>query len=386
MKKLISIVLAFALCFSLVACGGGTEGTEDTGNAGNTTNTESNVVSGNSTPELVYPFGIKNRPMKVGVTYPYKTLCYDDTTMETNGFVTVTSYTVTPATEDGYVDKTLVARFVFNDYFAQRFGMSSRVLFTDFGPGASEEFFTSDGDWEVEINGKKCNISVLMDMFNPMGWEDGVFVSEYTLSLRMPEGYDGVALFFYNAKNVILLEQDMGVVPDGTPLQSLFDEDTQWFIIGSEDQKYYGQDYDKQTSDIVEKDLFPAEGENYDQPPVDDTYPPENTVNDHFNGESPAIITDCNTEEIDGSLDYQCVNFFYEADPDGTDNYLVYFVRDGVNGETTSTYEFPVKGGGSFSVDVEPTKLTSDVVEIAIQVRSEKGMFYREYKYYLPVK
>ena len=383
MKKIIAVFLAIALCFSLVACGG-TEGTENTGNTGNT---ETSTDSGNSTPQLVYPFGITNRPMKVGVTYPYKTLCYSDTTLETNGFITVTSYTVTPAGQEGYVDKTVVARFVYNDYFAQRYGLNSRVLFTDFGPGASEEFFAGDQEWEVEIDGKKEKITVLLDIFNPMGWDNGVYVSEYTLSLRMPEGYDGVALFFYNAKNVILLEQDMGEVPDGTPLQNLFDSDTQWFILGSEDQKYYGQDYDKQTSDIVEDDLFATEEEDSDPSAgYDEAYPPSNEVIDYTDDEAPAIITECTSTEIDGSLDYQCVNFFYEADENEDGNFIVYYVKDGVNGETTSTYEFPVRGPGSFSTDVEPTKLTNDVVEFLIQIRSDNGILHREYKYYLPVK
>ena len=81
MKKLISILLAFALCISLVACGSGDSPAPD----------KVDTDSG-----LVYPFNIVNAPMGIGKAYKYKTVCYQDTSLETNGYVYIKDYTVTP--------------------------------------------------------------------------------------------------------------------------------------------------------------------------------------------------------------------------------------------------------------------------------------------------
>lgn len=63
MKKIISLFLAVVLVFSMTACGG------DAGTSGG---------GGKDTNKLEYPFGVKNQPMEVGVTYPYKTLCFQN--------------------------------------------------------------------------------------------------------------------------------------------------------------------------------------------------------------------------------------------------------------------------------------------------------------------
>ena len=236
MKRIISLFLAATLIFSLTACGG-----TDSGATGGSTSTPK---------QLEYPFGVTNKPMEVGVTYPYKTLCYQDENEETTGFVTITSYTVTPADVEGYVNKTVKAKIVYNDDNAYWFGMQSRVLYADFDQGGDGLMDAAD-NWTVEVDGKTGQITVLSDFFDSQGWDNRVFVTEYELSICMPEWYDGIALFFYNAKNAIGLGDEDGELPDGTPIRDMLDGDTQWFVFGSEDQKYYGTDYEKQFSDIV---------------------------------------------------------------------------------------------------------------------------------------
>ena len=264
MKRIISLFLAVTLIFSLTACGG----------------TNSGATGGStSTPkQLEYPFGVTNQPMKVGVTYPYKTLCYQDENEETTGFVTITSYTVTPADVEGYVNKTVKAKLVYNDDNAYQYGMQSRVLFADFDQGGDGLMGGAD-TWTVEVGGKTGEITVLSDFFDSMGWDNRVFVTEYELSLCMPEWYDGIALFFYNAKNAKRVDDGTGTIPDGTPIRDILDGDTQWFIFGSEDQKYYGEDYDKQPSDINLDEVLNNEPE-YDEPLDDYEYEEDEYIPD----------------------------------------------------------------------------------------------------------
>ena len=258
MKRIISLFLAVTLIFSLTACGG-----TDSGTTGGSTSTPK---------QLEYPFGVTNRPMEVGLTYPYKTLCYQDTNEETSGYVTIIEYTVTPAEEEGYVNKTVKAKIVFNDDNAYWFGTQSRVLFSDFGTPDTGLLDSSNDDWTVEADGKTGKVTVITDQFNSQGWNNRVYTTIYELSLCMPEWYDGIALFFYNAKNAMGIGSEDGELPDGTPIRDLLDSDTQWIILGSEDQKYYGSDYEKQFSDIELKEPEPAppllEPEYGNEPPV----------------------------------------------------------------------------------------------------------------------
>ena len=264
MKRIISLFLALALVLSLTACGG-----TDSGATGGST----------STPKrFEYPFGVTKQPMEVGVTYPYKTLCYQDENEETTGFVTITSYTVTPADVEGYVNKTVKATLVYNDDNAYQYGMQSRVLYADFDQGGDGLMGGAD-TWTVEVGGKTGEITVLSDFFDSQSWDNRVFVTEYELSLCMPEWYDGIALFFYNAKNAKRVDDGTGTIPDGTPIRDILDGDTQWFIFGSEDQKYYGEDYDKQPSDINLDEMLNNEPE-YDEPLDDYEYEEDEYIPD----------------------------------------------------------------------------------------------------------
>ena len=264
MKRIISLFLAVTLIFSLTACGG-----TDSGTTGGSTSTPK---------QLEYPFGVTNRPMEVGLTYPYKTLCYQDTNEETSGYVTIIEYTVTPA-EEGYVIKTLKAKIVFNDDNAYWFGTQSRVLFSDFGTPDTGLLDSSNDDWTVEADGKTGKVTVITDQFNSQGWNNRVYTTIYELSLCMPEWYDGIALFFYNAKNAKRVDDGTGTIPDGTPIRDILDGDTQWFIFGSEDQKYYGEDYIKQASDINLDELLNNAPEDL-EPFIEDEYEEDEYIAD----------------------------------------------------------------------------------------------------------
>lgn len=161
---------------------------------------------------------------------------------------------------------------MYNDDNAYQYGMQSRVLYADFDQGGDGLMGASD-NWTVEIDGKTGEITVLSDYFDSQGWDNRVFVTEYELSICMPEWYDGIALFFYNAKNAKRVDDGTGTIPDGTPIRDILDSNTQWFIFGSEDQKFYGEDYDKQPSDIYLDE--PAEDNQYSEdaaPEYDEDY------------------------------------------------------------------------------------------------------------------
>ena len=301
MKRIISLFLAVALVFSLTACGG------DSSSSGN---------GGKATIKLEYPYGVTNQPMEVGVTYPYKTLCYQDQDVETTGFVTITSYTVTPADVEGYVNKTLKAKLVYNDDNAYHYGMKSRVLYSDFDQGGDGLMGGAD-NWTVEVDGKTGEITVLSDFFDSQGWDNRVFVTEYELSLCMPEWYDGIALFFYNAKNAKRVEDGTGTIPDGTPIRDILDGDTQWFIFGSEDQKYYGEDYIKQASDInldellnnAPEDLAPFIEDEYEE----DEYIPDDADYTYVEIENRNKHTLKRNEKTELKVYYSVYNAFEEC-------------------------------------------------------------------------
>ena len=74
MKKAISIILAIVFAVSMVACGG---------SAGTDTQPDNTPAA----KELIYPFGLVNRPIGMEGGYNYKTACYQEQTLETDGYV-----------------------------------------------------------------------------------------------------------------------------------------------------------------------------------------------------------------------------------------------------------------------------------------------------------
>ncbi|MBQ7902812.1 MAG: hypothetical protein IJ362_03695 [Oscillospiraceae bacterium] len=219
MKKIFSIILSMALCFSLAACGG------SAGEGGSA-----------AAKDLVYPAAVTNRPMVVNDVYDYKTICYTDRSLETNGHIYIYDYIVEPA-GDGMVDKTVKAMFIFDDDNAWNNGMSFDVLYMDF---PEDEYTGGAENWTVDVDGTEYPVEVLQDEFISGGWTPmSNFVSKYVLTIRMPENYDDVALFFYNTRNKLAVAGEDAPIPDGTPIDKLLDADSQWFILGGK-----GDDWD----------------------------------------------------------------------------------------------------------------------------------------------
>ncbi len=274
MKKLLSILLAISLCFSLVACGSGEGAAPD---------------KKDESAGLVYPFHIVNRPMKVNDVYDYKTVCYSDRSLNTDGHVYIYDYTVEPA-GDGMVDKTVKAMFIFDDDNAWNYGMSFDVLYADF---VSDDIYDAGEDWTVEINGTEHPVTVLQDEFISGSWTPmGNFVSKYVLTIRMPENYDDIGLFFYNSQNKLNVAGEDNDIPDGTPITSLVDSHSQWFILGgigddwaeTKTPTYYGQPVDAQINNVAVEDVLGAI-------PIFDE-------EEDYGDEAPPPIVDDNNEEI----------------------------------------------------------------------------------------
>lgn len=247
MKKIFSIILAMALCFSLAACGGAA------GDGGSAT-----------AKDLVYPAGVINRPMVANDVYDYKTICYTDRSLETNGYIYIYDYIVEPA-GDGMVDKTVKAMFIFDDGNACNNGMSYDVLYMDF----TEDKYTGGAkSWTVDVDGTEYTVEELQDEFISGEWTImGNFVSEYVLTIRMPENYDDMALFFYNTRNKLAVAGEGAPIPHGTPIDKLLDADSQWFILGGKGDDwdttktptYYGTPVEAQINNTDIRDVLGAD-------------------------------------------------------------------------------------------------------------------------------
>ena len=403
MKKVISVLLALALAFSMVACGG-TEGT---------------AATETGKPELVYPFGVVNRPMDIGGGYPHKTVCYQDNSMETNGYVYISKYSVTPVEgEEGMVDKALTAGFIYNDYNAYSWGSMSNIIFADIN---GDGLIGGEDSWTVELDGKEYTVTVMEDQFWGSQWlANHVFVTFYNLTLRVPEGYDDMALFFYNTGNGLEISDVSGVLPDGANAADVLDSDTQWFILGGEDCTYNGRAFEKQQpridpADIVYDGLFeqeapppppgdpvyeliPQKTEGTDTPagrdnptedlpavPDDYTEVPD-TSDGEFTDNTDAWIelTDWTVNEIDGNGGYQPVNFFlltHNWNPTLQTRYRSFTDTDGVLQEFT----FEAMEDGSVSMDITGTDITAESVCFEFTLLDEDGFELSMTKVDIPV-
>ena len=400
MKKIISIFLSLALCFSLAACGSGSDSTLD-----NSIGNETDNVTEEKT--LEYPFGVVNAPMDLNGGYSYKTVCYDDTSLETNGYVYIRDYSVTPVEgEEGMVDRSVLAGFVYNDDNAYYNGTMTRVAYSDI---KGDGILDGAEEWSVDIDGEEKNITVLEDEFIYREWlANRVFVSFYRLTLRTPEAYDDIALFFYNAKNSIALSPDGEEMPENTSITSLIDSDTQWFILSNEAGTYYGSPVELQNAQVDPEviiydrlfeceapppppgseiyDLLPPqpseknEGiveeipeENYQEIP-EEPIVAEDDFDDTVDYDSVWLeLQDVTVDTIDGNAGYQCINFFLETHgwyEDLQTRYFSFSDKDGV----IQDFTLPAMEHGSVSMDITGTDIQADVVTFGFSLIDEYGM------------
>lgn len=276
-KKYISLLLSLCICASFTACSQNQAASESSSTAAVSEPVSSSVVSSmpevsqpasssesaaSSVPlpdkaeepkELVYPWNLTNAPMDTEHTYPYKTVCYQDPSLETVGYVSVYDYAVTPSDDPLYVEKALKARFVFSDDNAWNYGMKTNLIFGEtYGDGT----YTDGGDeWMIEVDGEEYPLTVLKDEFVSSGWTPwGVFVSEYELTVRMHKDFDDMAVVFYNSANHLKHADEEGNLLEGTPYTEILDEDSQWFLMGGESEDgtltYYGEPYDTMQNNI----------------------------------------------------------------------------------------------------------------------------------------
>lgn len=229
MKRLISILLAFSLIFSLSACGSGDSAAPDV----------KDEPAG-----LTYPFNIVNPPMDLTGAYDYRTICYQDTSLETNGYVYIKDYSVTPVeNEAGMVDKAVTVGFIFSDDNARNYGMKFNTLYTDLN---GDGLMSGTDDWTVSIDGQKYPVTVLKDEFWGEEWlANGVFIAFYDFTVRVADGYDDIALFIYNSRNKENIAPGDTPLPESTKIVNLVDSHSQWFILGDEEGGYYGNPVEK---------------------------------------------------------------------------------------------------------------------------------------------
>ena len=249
MKRLISFLLTITLILSLSACGSNDSAAPD-------------AVDKES--GLEYPYNIVNRPMIVDDVYDYKTVCYSDRSLTTDGHIYIYDYIIEPA-GDGLVDKTVKAMLIFDDDNAWNYGMSFNVLYADF---VNDDTISGAGEWTVQIDGTEYPVTVLQDEFIYGEWTPmGNFVSKYVLTIRMPKDYDDIGLFFYNAQHKLNVAGEDDDIPDGTPINKLVDSHSQWFVLGGkgadwEETKtptYYGNPIEAQVNNTDIRDVLGSE-------------------------------------------------------------------------------------------------------------------------------
>jgi hypothetical protein len=245
----------------------------------------------------------------------------------------------------------------------------------------------------------------------------------------MPDGYDGIALFFYNAKNRVKVEGEGGELPEGTNMSEMIDADTQWFVLGGEDGTYFGQPIEIQQPQadpaaIIYDRLYEMEGPPpMPGDPVYDYLPPEpgssevpdNTENTDTEISEPAApteepddyveepdtpivsdefidntecwieVTDWMVDEIDGNSGYQPVNFFlttHSWNETLQTRYRSYSDTDG----TIQEFTLQAMEDGSVTMDIVGTDITADSVYFEFTLLDAEGYELSMSEVEIPVK
>lgn len=199
MKKILSIILAIAMLLVLCGCA------------------ESNANSG---PVEIPPQAaeLEDKGFKCtltkGTAADYKTACKQDASQVTVGTVTITEYNrykngQVPSKEgleqlEGYDWIEIKARTVFDDQNARLYGVDRASTITTYYDQKYYEQSLKDNEngstsFSAVKGGKEWKDCLYIKEVDNQGWnEERQSVCEYTWYVRVPEGYDGVVVVFYN--------------------------------------------------------------------------------------------------------------------------------------------------------------------------------------------
>ena len=200
MKKTFIIILAVALLLSFCGCGD--------------QNTNTGPVEIPPQAADLEAKGFKCT-LKIGEGADYKTVCKQDPAQATTGTLTITECnrykagTALPkeglAELEGYEWVEIKARTVFDDQNARLYGVDRASTVTTYYEQKYYEQHVKDLEdgstsFSVVKDGKEWPECLYIKTVDNQGWnEERQSVCEYTWYARVPEGYDGVVIVFFNA-------------------------------------------------------------------------------------------------------------------------------------------------------------------------------------------
>jgi tetratricopeptide (TPR) repeat protein len=149
----------------------------------------------------------------LGVTYPYRTITYEDPSLSTVGQATFSDFRVFESGEgldarEGYEYQSLTLTIIFDDNNARRAGMAwyfHTLDYYHFDPSYVSETFTDDGvasQGSVSTNGVEQETFVIHDTTRQEWDRRGrVFTVVIEFLVFGPAGYDGFMVSLHNAGN-----------------------------------------------------------------------------------------------------------------------------------------------------------------------------------------
>ena len=199
-KTIVALVLAFVMVLSC-ACGA--------------SNTNNNANVDPKAPDFVAHN--VNINLKLGETMPYKTATKLDITVETIGELTVTEQNVYKSADalpdealkplEGYEWIEVKARSMFTDDNARDCGVDRASCVTNYYDVTYyEQHITPQDDGFVKFSVKPENSDKSFDeclytkIIDNLQWnDDRQTICDYTWYFRVPEGYDGMVIVFFNS-------------------------------------------------------------------------------------------------------------------------------------------------------------------------------------------
>ena len=199
MKKTLVIILAIALLLAFCGCG------------------EQNNTGPVEIPPQAADLEAKGFKctLKLGEGADYKTICKQDPAQSTIGTLTITECKrykngeTLPKegleTAEGYEWVEIKARTVFDDQNARLYGVDRASTITTYYElkyyeQSLKDLADGSTSFSVVKDGKEWPDCLYLKTVDNQGWNDErQSVCEYTWYARVPEGYDGVVIVFYDA-------------------------------------------------------------------------------------------------------------------------------------------------------------------------------------------
>lgn len=172
-------------------------------------------IVGEVLTSFIIEIGLSTEIMSIGTEYPYRSVCYDDTSVETIGTVTITDYKAIESDEkreakDGYVWHIVKIKYSFGDENANNYGMMFRSDIVNYFTGDYYGFrkgILNEENEEVFAVVYNDETFECLNRFESLNynWSNTnsaleVFTEEVEHSILLPSGYESMVIFPINSK------------------------------------------------------------------------------------------------------------------------------------------------------------------------------------------